>query len=548
MPVLFLTYWVQNSALEKEVNAVNEKHLLLAQNLTGALSRYVTDVSESFRLSTNVLNEHPDLPRHLAELLSSMDIRVVAELKPGAKSVQPILGKQDRLPANPAKILESELNRAADAGPDSILFSGIKRNAEGDPMLYLLRQRADGEGCFIAGLATDFIIEVQEKVSFGRKGHAAIVDADGLVLAHPKPDWRLAMKDISKVSAVQLMMAGETGVTTFHSPAMKADMIAGYATVPDVGWGVMIPQPYQELVDKAGDVRFIALAISSLGVTVAALISWWLAGLIAGPIKEVIESAQKLSQGEANQVSENEVAGAKELKQLAISFNRMAKDVLSARKNLEHKVAERTRELTDEISQRVIIENKIRHLASHDDLTGVANRTLLMDRLQMRLADSRRRDEQAALLFLDLDRFKPVNDRLGHSIGDLLLKAVAERLTEATREADTVARYGGDEFVIVLGPYEKLEHVEGFATKILQSLQQPFQIESHLLSIGASIGIAVADTQTNTPESLLHKADHAMYKAKQAGRNRIAFAGRDYPGLSPTQAAVENPEEPDSER
>ncbi|MEQ1599542.1 MAG: PAS domain S-box protein [Methylotenera sp.] len=181
-----------------------------------------------------------------------------------------------------------------------------------------------------------------------------------------------------------------------------------------------------------------------------------------------------------------------------------------------------------DISQIKAATEEIQQLAFFDSLTHLPNRRLLMDRLKHALAACARSGRQGAVLFLDLDHFKVLNDSLGHDIGDLLLQQVAVRLTTCVREGDTVARLGGDEYVVVLEDlsdqgFEAAAQTEIIANKILASLNQPFELDIHEHLITPSIGITVFDGHGATIEELLKQADIAMYQAKKAGRNTMRF-------------------------
>lgn len=177
----------------------------------------------------------------------------------------------------------------------------------------------------------------------------------------------------------------------------------------------------------------------------------------------------------------------------------------------------------EDISDALAAQQRIAHLAHFDAVTGLPNRTLFFDRLAQALAGSRRQGDKVALLFLDLDRFKPVNDTYGHAVGDLLLKAVAERLFRCVRETDTVARIAGDEFTIILPGIHDREDMARIGDKILQTVNEPFQVQGHTLNIGVSIGIAVFPDDAPDAEGLLRCADDAMYAAKAAGRATWRF-------------------------
>lgn len=181
-----------------------------------------------------------------------------------------------------------------------------------------------------------------------------------------------------------------------------------------------------------------------------------------------------------------------------------------------------------DITMRKAAEQQIQHLAHHDALTDLPNRTLLTDRLNQALAQVRRQDTMLVLMFIDLDKFKPVNDLLGHDIGDLLLKEVAERLLSCVkRDSDTVSRIGGDEFIVLLPRIENESDAEVVAQNILDALEQPFNILHHRINISGSIGIAVYPQQGIDALSLMKNADNAMYEAKNAGRNCFTFFSED---------------------
>lgn len=178
--------------------------------------------------------------------------------------------------------------------------------------------------------------------------------------------------------------------------------------------------------------------------------------------------------------------------------------------------------LTDITAQKAA-ENDLRQLANYDSLTGLPNRALLLDRIKHAIEHARRYKFSMALFFIDLDRFKQVNDSLGHDVGDKLLIDVARRLTQVLREGDTVARLGGDEFVILLESYRTLEDVSHVAQKVIDEIDQPISLGKHVVSVSPSIGIALYPEDAVHHNDLLKNADVAMYHAKDAGRNNFQF-------------------------
>ena len=204
--------------------------------------------------------------------------------------------------------------------------------------------------------------------------------------------------------------------------------------------------------------------------------------------------------------------------------------LVRAHDELEQRVVERTTQLATtneqlqgEIHERLQAEQRIWHVAHHDALTGLPNRSLLLDRLDQALTKAARAKHRVAIMFLDLDRFKSVNDTLGHHVGDMLLKHVAERLRESVRAVDTVSRLGGDEFVVVLHEIQEPEDAKMVAEKILAALATPALIEGHTLYATPSIGIAIYPDDGEEAYALMKNADTAMYHAKENGRNTFHF-------------------------
>jgi diguanylate cyclase (GGDEF)-like protein/PAS domain S-box-containing protein len=192
------------------------------------------------------------------------------------------------------------------------------------------------------------------------------------------------------------------------------------------------------------------------------------------------------------------------------------------------------RSISRDITERKQFEQKLAEMATHDSLTGLPNRVLLSDRLLVGTALAKRNGHRLAVLMLDLDKFKDVNDALGHSVGDELLRAVGQRLAIIMRKSDTVSRIGGDEFVLVLPQISQVGDVTKFADRILNAFQEPFVFGRHRLKISTSMGIAIYPDDGIDIDHLLKYADTAMYMAKEQGRGiyryygqEEAFTGRD---------------------
>lgn len=379
----------------------------------------------------------------------------------------------------------------------------------GGNFIYLLRQF--DEYLAVASFSTRYIADLGRQITFGVKGHAAIVDHRGNVLAHPLENWIEERRNIAKVSAVKRMLAGETGVETFFSPALKGDMIAGFTAVPSAGWGVMVPQPVVELHDKADEAENSALIVMGFGFFIAALLAMGAAFWMSRPLEKIADSAERVGRG---QLAEFRVRGwlPQELARLQSSFG----------------------EMVDKLRVSTI---KVNQLAYVDQVTGTGNRAYFMRRAGHFLR--KYENTNSAIFFIDLDGFKPVNDRFGHDVGDIVLQGVADRIAEKfevttlidhcegdplsvpmTSDEVIFGRLGGDEFALLLAGIDQTTSAMAAGECIIELLREPFRIHDQSVSLGASIGVARAPKDGRELSQLIKKADVAMYSAKRAGRNR----------------------------
>jgi diguanylate cyclase (GGDEF)-like protein/PAS domain S-box-containing protein len=177
-----------------------------------------------------------------------------------------------------------------------------------------------------------------------------------------------------------------------------------------------------------------------------------------------------------------------------------------------------------DVTERKQMEQRLKQLALYDALTGLPNRALFFDRLNQLLALAKRNEYVLALLYIDLNHFKKINDTLGHDVGDLLLVEAGKRMTSCTRKADTVARMGGDEFIGICGRIAAPQDAGVVAEKILAILSEPFHLKGHVCTVGASIGISIYPHDGDNVEALVNKADAAMYCVKESGENGYAYS------------------------
>jgi diguanylate cyclase (GGDEF)-like protein/PAS domain S-box-containing protein len=196
--------------------------------------------------------------------------------------------------------------------------------------------------------------------------------------------------------------------------------------------------------------------------------------------------------------------------------------------------------IVKDVSHRKLDERRILYLATHDPLTGLANRNLLNDRMRHAIEQARRLQSQVGVLFMDLNRFKVINDSLGHDKGDILLCTIADRLKAAVREVDTVARLGGDEFVVLLENVSASSHVSAVAKNLLKLVKQPVEIDGNVITVSTSVGASIFPQDGNDPATLLKNADLAMYEAKRSGSGMFRLYTPDLNTRAVGQLAREN--------
>jgi diguanylate cyclase (GGDEF)-like protein len=309
----------------------------------------------------------------------------------------------------------------------------------------------------------------------------------------------------------------------------------------------------QRLRERLVGYASIASAVLLVSLLSALALGARLQRLVADPLLQLARTAQRIS-AEKNYEVRAETGGKDEIGDLIASFNHMLSEIQARddeleqhRQHLQDMVALRTVELEAANSRLMrakesaeLSAEKMAHQAYHDALTGLPNRALINDRLIVALAHSLREKSRLALLFLDLDRFKVINDSLGHDVGDQLLAEVGRRLQECVRGDDTVARFGGDEFMVLLSWIREPADAGRVAQKIIDRLAEPFRCSRHELYVTTSIGISIYPDDGSDTTVLMRNADASMYRAKERGRNNYQFWSADMEGGSHRRLTLEN--------
>jgi len=347
------------------------------------------------------------------------------------------------------------------------------------------------------------LLDLLQEARIGRTGDFRVVS--------PKDKLFFAAND----AAMVFKPTPAPGVNRLHDRAMDgyrgsgvtinengSEELATISSVPSTGWFVVAAMPTAEAFSLVAHTQHYILRH---GVVVALFFLLMAAGgliVVFRPLFLAADHADKMTRGEIP-LEPLPVARTDEVGHLTEAFNRL-------------------------LAKLQLAQGELVRLAHQDPLTGLANRAVLSDRIQQALARAGRHGTRLAVLFLDLDGFKPINDTLGHEAGDAALTEVARRLTAIVRESDTLARVGGDEFVIVMcdlgaGPGQAEDAARMLAAKCIKTIEMPLQLNGREQALGLSIGIALGDARS-AADSLLSAADCAMYEAKQAGRGRYVFA------------------------
>lgn len=511
IPLVLFWAWPYSKALESELKDVKQRHLVIAQNLSAAFERYYQDVTGIF----TIIDTQSDAQLNsqgFNQLLSSYDFMMVAKFDERGVIKRCLFRKEQECPST----LDSDTRNLmiASSSDNEVTLSTVTANKlhSNEPMLLVVKKQQ--ENFWLGFLSTRYIVEMGKKVAFGEKGHAAIVDQKGNVLAHPLSAWVKERKNIAGVSAVQKMLEGKTGVEEFYSPALKGDMIAGYTYVPNAGWGVMVPQPIKELKVKAEEIDQMAMLVMFLGVALALFITIPMSFNLIRPLENLLRTIRSIESGRplARCDYKKSQMMPQEICEITDAFSSMMEKVENNKK---------------EISQ----------LAYFDSVTGLPNRRyfrILFEQAYERLKKS---NEIGALVFIDFDDFKSVNDTYGHRVGDELLNQFGKNLMRHfkinTTDADSLSYYdalpdvipsrlGGDEFAIFIKNVKDEHEVN---LKIRQLFDDVFSNSYSFgeaeIQLTGSAGIAMISESGLEYDAIIRSADMAMYQAKLSGKNRI---------------------------
>jgi diguanylate cyclase (GGDEF)-like protein len=531
LPVSIIAPYLYRTAWDQQHQQLVEKHQLIAQNLAEPLKMYVNSHRQSLKILSSTIRElpHRDL-EHYQKLVDQSvhfldGFNSIALLSPQgelkALSVHDDISSEYTYPdysKHPCfmRLFENKSDDISDVHPS---------NLTGKPTIVMSQAVIDESGTLRGALIAELDLHplelIRSKVRFGIKGHSAMVDSKGHVLAHPNPEWVKEIRDISDWPIVQKMINGETGVMEFYSGFMKADMVAGYAGIKELGWGVMVPQPKSEIETAVNMIMFKILIWIVVGILIAIVAAYLLARWITRPINTLATHASELNihsdeetLGKIPENSPHEVRQLWEALSMLIHRLRASKnEIVELNSSLQRKIRQATSELRK-------TNRQLQQLSARDYLTEIGNRRYFEDTLNENLGKSY--DEDMGIMLLDVDNFKQINDRHGHAAGDYVLTRVAEELHKSTRPGDIIARYGGDEFVAHFWCNEEtLQRRAENLRKLVENTD--FIWNGARIKVTLSIGIISQKYDPSiTIDDLMYAADKAMYASKQSGRNKVS--------------------------
>lgn len=319
-----------------------------------------------------------------------------------------------------------------------------------------------------------------------------------LWLISPKPDWFPVLAELNEDSK-------EGQVRSLKSNALNSFVEED------------IPQMWSSGQERKASAIWIELDTAENSIPLQATALRQVDSMLI--IVEHVPNAYEAMKSQAKQIREND----------------LLKGLLEDKKAEQaQQIASRETELEQEISERRALEKQLTHLAFHDSLTGLPNRSLFIDRLQRSIAEAERKKESVVVMFVDLDDFKKVNDSFGHHVGDKVIQGAALRLKKCLRDIDSIARLGGDEFTLLVPHIGEREDIEVIATRLIESLDEPIVVEGNEFRMSISIGISVYPNDANNEDSLLRNADTAMYFAKHTRGPSYKFYVADM-GTSPSK-------------
>ena len=527
---MFLVGILINSAIVSHILRGDMQGMLFRQQETAA-GYIARDIDAKIQLRLESLKRVAlNLPRPLFQNPSAMqewldDRRAIHTLFPVGLLVipadgGPVLAQSPKLDTRPTSFTDRDWFIGATTTHRPYVSRPLITRATNEPAITIAVPLDDAEGRLlgllvgIVPLTTPGFLDLILGTKPSEQGNYELIDPKNrvFVLTTRKQQALMPLPGSGKDPVIDAATTGLRGTHALTGP--QGSELVSITGIEQTGWLLVARQPAEVAFAPASNTQRNTLLVTTILAVPLLIALFAILGHLLRPLARLAGDLRSMAEG-ARPMQPIDAQTADEVADVANSFNR-----------LQHKLLRQERALAE--------------MAHRDNLTGLPNRLLVYERLDNELLRIQRNNLGLALLFLDLDSFKPVNDTYGHQIGDQVLAEVAKRLRTAVREVDTVARLGGDEFLILLNDTEQpREAAERVARHCIDTLSMPFGVGDLLIRIGVSIGIAVCDSEqahdTNA-ERLVSEADSAMYRAKAEGRNRYVIHNNDNPSPTPADA------------
>jgi len=510
LPFLIFLLISTTRQADHDTELAGQQMLSLARINAARLDDHIGDIRQILVVLSEVVQPLPEntaandvllqrMAHSLPSQISNVAIWSLAGENVGAMDV--------RLRASPVEVRERKFFKEALDSADMVVEAPVLSHASGQVVgLFAHRIERNGQPIGVVVVATQ-LARLQDLLALGRSlpstAVVTVTDQTGMVLARSVDPGKWIGKNVLKGEGdVVTSLQRRDGVRNGKS-LDGVVRIAGFTMATRMPWLVYVGLPVDVVLGPVRERLYENLAAGAAILALSMLLALWVAHRIAKPLRQLRDDAARLQAGDLGHRSTVRAGG--EIDALATTLNRMAE-------------ALQTRNTSLEASQE-----RLKQLAEHDPLTGLPNRTLLLDRLEVAIERSLRSRAPLALLFLDIDHFKVVNDTLGHAAGDALLRSFASVLKAQVRKSDTVARFAGDEFVVLLERIGGVDDARRIAQSIVEHARGRRGDGARMVEVSTSVGIAMY-VEGETSDSLLHRADDALYEAKRTGRDQVSVA------------------------